>query len=451
MWHGFRAMWSFWALCMLGRVWSQSAPNSPDTSCMLQFMAARHLDTTQGPDCSSSADWTQQLRVTALNFSGSLSGAQVSTGSEDDVNLLAWSPKTGTVPGDVLVFNNSICSDFGGWELQANLTEVASQNVTLPYDWATNTALSSEKIVVALSIVSLTSTTHTFKYDGASWVFLGRQSFPGIRSVTMALGGDLLVILNSGTFQTFQLQGSVWTLVPTAELQLDTVRFATDGRTLTVEERSPVVQLSVYQWAGSLWSNVANISAPAGPPVGGLGLDVDGNYIIAGWIFLSGTALESVTVIYEDQGGLWPEVFRISNDVTQPASIFGISSSARAVVNCAGALGCAGVTILEVTPNGTWAEVQSFNESDPDAVSTTSASISATSLALAEWIPVIPNTEYQSVGRIFGCNGTSSTTTTTVPLPYYRPYYRRRCPPRCRRHYRRPPWFWWSCKRLCGR
>ena len=70
----------------------------------------------------------------------------MSTGSEDDVNLMAWSPPTGTVPGDVLVFNNSICSDFGGWELQANLTEVASENVTLPYDWAENTALSSEKI-----------------------------------------------------------------------------------------------------------------------------------------------------------------------------------------------------------------------------------------------------------------------------------------------------------------
>ena len=120
----------------------------------------------------------------------------MSTGSEDDVNLMARSPPTGTVPGDVLVCNNSVCSDFGGWEIQANLTEVASENVTLPYDWAESTALSSEKIVVALSIVGLTSTTHTFKYDGASWVFLGRQSLPGIRSVSMALGGDLLVILN---------------------------------------------------------------------------------------------------------------------------------------------------------------------------------------------------------------------------------------------------------------
>ena len=79
MWHGFRTMWSLGAWCMLGRVWSQSAENSPDTSCMLQFTAARHLDISQGPDCSSSAEWTEQLRVTALNFSAGLSGAQVST------------------------------------------------------------------------------------------------------------------------------------------------------------------------------------------------------------------------------------------------------------------------------------------------------------------------------------------------------------------------------------
>ncbi|CAE7784603.1 Ttc26 [Symbiodinium necroappetens] len=376
MWKGFRAMWSFVAWFMLGRVRSQSAQNSPDTSCMLQFSAARHIEAAE-PDCLSSNDWTEQLRVTALNFSGGISGAGVFTGAEDDVSLMAWSPSAGPAPGDVLVFNSSMCSDSPGWQLQANLTEIASQNVALPFDWARNTALSSEKIVVALSLVNDTSTTHTFKYDGASWAFLGRQSFPGIRSTTMALGGDLLVLLSFGTFQTFQLQGSMWSLVPTAELQLDALRFATDGRTLTLEERNPVVQLSVYQWTGNSWSSVANISPPASPPVGGLGLDVDGDYIIAGWTFLAGTAVDYVTVIYEEQGGQWSEVFRISNDLVQPPTTFGISSSGKAVVNCAGAVGCAGVTVFEVTSNGTWAEGQSFNESSegPNAVSLASAAI----------------------------------------------------------------------------
>ncbi|CAE6968619.1 Ttc26 [Symbiodinium sp. CCMP2456] len=454
-------MWSLVAWCMLGRVLSQSAQNSPDTSCMLQFSAAHQIESSE-PDCLSSADWIEQLQVTALNFSGGISGAEVFTGAEDDVNLMAWSPSAGPAPGDVLVFNSSVCSDFARWQLQANLTELASQNVTLPFDWAKRVALSSEKIVVALSLVNDTSTTHTFKYDGASWVFLGTQSFPGIRSITMALGGDLLILLNVQTFQTFQLQGSVWSLVPTAELQLDALRFATDGRTLTLEERNPVVQLVVYQWAGNSWSNVANISAPVLPPVGGIGLDVDGDYIIAGWVFFTDAGVQYVTVIYEEQGGQWPEVFRISDDLVQPPTIFGISSSGKAVVNCAGAVGCAGVTTFEVTSNGSWAEVQSFNDSssDPNDASPASAAISATSLVLAELIPVIPFTEYRSAGRIFGCNGTSSTSTTTVPSPtstttvpspYYRPYYRTRCPPLCRRHYRRPTWFWWSrCKRLCG-
>ena len=126
------------------------------------------------------------------------------------------------------------------------------------------------------------------------------------------------------------------------------------------KERNPVVQLSVYQWTGNSWSSVANISPPASPPVGGLGLDVDGDwgsfvrfrahlgvqgsytaytltkppkvyslytaalfmctlyegdYIIAGWTFLAGTAVDYVTVIYEEQGGQWSEVFRISNDL----------------------------------------------------------------------------------------------------------------------------------------
>ena len=208
-----------------------------------QFSAARHIEASE-PHCLSSADWMEQLRVTALNFSGGNSVfTDLSTGAEDDVNLMAWSPSAGPAPGDVLVFNYNTSTDSPGWQLQANLTEIASQNVTLPFDWAKKAALSSEKIVVALSLVNDASTTHTFKYDGASWVFLGRQSFPGIRSLTatMALGGDLLVLQTFGqrkTFHTFQLQGSIWSLVPTAELQLDAseFRFATDGRTLTLEE-----------------------------------------------------------------------------------------------------------------------------------------------------------------------------------------------------------------------
>ncbi|CAE7669276.1 Ttc26 [Symbiodinium necroappetens] len=274
-------MWSFVAWFMLGRVRSQSAQNSPDTSCTLQFSAARHIEASE-PHCLSSADWMEQLRVTALNFSGGNSvfadvftDLNLSTGAEDDVILMTWSPSAGPAPGDVLVFNNNTSTDSPGWQLQANLTEIASQNVTLPFDWAKKAALSSEKIVVALSLVNDTSTTHTFKYE--------------------------------------------WT--------------------------PPVVQLSVYQWAGNSWSNVANISPPASFPVIGLGLDVDGDYIISGWI----DEVDSVTVIYQNQGGQWEEVFRISNNLVQSPTIFGISSSGKAVVNCAGALLCAGVTIFEAS------------------------------------------------------------------------------------------------------
>ena len=147
VWRGFGAMWSLGAWCMLGRVLSQSVQSSPDTSCMLQFSAAHQNLDSSDPDCSSSADWTEQLRVTALNStSSSLPGTSTSSGAEGDTSLMAWSPNSGTVPGDVLVFKYSASA---GWEVQANLTEVASQNVTLPASWAHDTALSSEKIVVA--------------------------------------------------------------------------------------------------------------------------------------------------------------------------------------------------------------------------------------------------------------------------------------------------------------
>ena len=153
---------------MLGRVLSQSVQSSPDTSCMLQFSAAHQNLDSSDPDCSSSADWTEQLRVTALNSTSSiLSVTSTSSGAEGDTSLMAWSPNfgTGTVPGDVLVFKYSASA---GWEVQANLTEVASQNVTLPASWAHDTALSSEKIVVASENVAGVRSTHTFKYDGAS-------------------------------------------------------------------------------------------------------------------------------------------------------------------------------------------------------------------------------------------------------------------------------------------
>ncbi|CAE7293360.1 unnamed protein product [Symbiodinium necroappetens] len=451
MWRGF-AMWSLGAWCMLGRVLSQSVQSSPDTSCMLQFSAAHQNLDSSDPDCSSSADWTEQLRVTALNStSSSLSGISTSSGAEGDTSLMAWSPNSGTVPGDVLVFKYSASA---GWEVQANLTEVASQNVTLPASWADDTALSSEKIVVASERVNVAGVreTHTFKYDGASWVFLGQQSFPSINSLLFALGGDLLVFegaqASNRVFQTFQLQGSSWSLVPTAEIQLvssEIPRFASDGRTLAIQLES---QVFVYRWAANSWSNVANISEPTGFGLGPV--DVDGDYIIASWVIVTDT-FRLETAIYEDQSGLWSEVFRIENDPSGVpfTRVLEISSSGKAIVDCASAVGCSGITILEVSSNGTWGVTQTIDYVPSASRAFPSGAISAISLAVAQWVVPAAGPR-ESIGRIFGCNGTSPTSTTTMPLPYYRPYYGRRCPPRCRRHYHRPPWFWWRCKRLCG-
>ena len=324
MWRGF-AMWSLGAWCMLGRVLSQSVQSSPDTSCILQFSTAHQNLDSSDPDCSSSADWTEQLRVTALNSTvGRLTRISTSSGAEGDTSLMAWSPDSGTVPGDVLVFGYSASA---GWEVQANLTEVASQNVTLRFSWAELTALSSEKIVVAAQNV-VEMSTHTFKYDGASWVFLGQQSFPFF-SFLLALGGDLLVLHASGlVFQTFQLQGSSWSLVPTADIHLGSTNFqlASDGRTLAIQGMELDSPLFVYRWAGDSWSNVANFSATGF----GVGVDVDGGYIIASWVIIADTrGLE--TAIYEDQGGLWSEVFRIDSDPrVQFARVLGISSSGKA-------------------------------------------------------------------------------------------------------------------------
>ena len=233
--------------------------------------------------------------------------------------------------------------------------------------------------------------------------------------------------------------------MPTAEVQIvsnDFPEFASDGRTLAIQLE---LQVFVYRWAGNSWSNVANISAPTVSEIG-VGVDVDGDYIIASWF----PWLE--TAIYEDQGGLWSEVFRIDNDVSGPFTrVLGISSSGKAIVDCAFAVGCSGmgVTILELSSNGTWGVTQTIDYVQSASRRLPSGAISAISLAVAEW--VLPaGGPRESVGRIFGCNGTSSTSTTTMPLLYSRPYYGRRCPPRCRRHYHRSPWFWWRCKRLCG-
>ncbi|CAE7755067.1 unnamed protein product [Symbiodinium necroappetens] len=355
MWRGFGAMWSLGAWCMLGRVLSQSVQSSPDRSCMLQFSAAhkQKLDASE-LGCSSSADWTEQLRVTALNStSSSFYGTSSSSGAEGNTSLMAWSPNSGTVPGDVLVFKHSASA---GWEVEANLTEVARQNVTLRASWANEAALSSEKIVVASENVNMDCSTHTFKYDGASWVFLGQQSFPGFQcynSAFTALGGDLLVLsVHYGAtrvFQTFRLQGSLWSLVPTAEIQLVSSEipwFASDGRTLVIQAESRV---RVYRWAGNSWSNVASFSAPA---QSGQGVDVDGDYIIASWrIRYNITDTPRIeTAIYEEQGGLWSEVFRFDNDfsgLSRPRRVLGISSSGKAIVDCAFAVGCSGITILE--------------------------------------------------------------------------------------------------------
>ncbi|OLP80038.1 hypothetical protein AK812_SmicGene39599 [Symbiodinium microadriaticum] len=401
MWKGF-AMWSLGAWCMLGRVLSQSVQSSPDTSCMLQFSAAHQNLDSSDPDCSSSADWTEQLRVTALNFtSSSLSGISTSSGAEGDTSLMAWSPNSGTIPGDVLVFKYSASA---GWEVQANLTEVASQNVTLRALWADDTALSSEKIVVASeNNVAGGRETHTFKYDGASWVFLGQQSFP-FNSVDLALGGDLLVFsvaqTSGSVFQTFQLQGSLWSLVPTAEIQLVSnaiPRYASDGRTLAIQLDS---QVFVYRWAGNSWSNVANISEPAGFGLGPVTVDVDGDYIIAVWVIIADTPrLE--TAIYEDQSGLWSEVFRIDNDISGIpfTRVLGISSSGKAIVDCASAVGCSGITILEVSSNGTWGVTQTIDYVQPSlSARAPSGAISATSLAVAEWIVPAAGPR-ESVGR----------------------------------------------------
>ncbi|CAE7408698.1 unnamed protein product [Symbiodinium natans] len=340
---------------------------------------------------------------------------------------MAWpssaseNPLAPRVPGDVLVFKTSADA---GWELQANLTQIASQNVTLPNDWVSNVALSSD-IVVAFGVDGL-SCIYTFKRDGASWIFLGKQCVPD-DTTSMALGGDLLVLGDYGS-QTFQLQGSIWSLVPTAELQGQSSLYKTDGRTLAF--LGDVV--SVYHWAGSFWSNVATIPAPSNPVVG-LGVDVDGDYIIAAW--MSFADANYVTVIYEEQGGLWPEVFRINHGDRQP-TLVGVSSSGKAVVGRADAY-FSTVTIIEVGSNGTWAVTQSFNFDRPyPSAGFASAAISATSLALAEWVP-IDAIEQRSVGRILACNSTALSATTSVPLPHYRPYYRRCYHPRCRRSHRR--------------
>ncbi|CAE7264222.1 VPS34 [Symbiodinium microadriaticum] len=399
VWRGFGAMWNLGAWCMLGRVLS-SVQSSPDTSCMLQFSAAHQNLDSSDPDCSSSADWTEQLRVTALNSttgSPSSSGASTSSGAEGETILMAWSPDfgTGVVPGDVLVFKYSASAE---WEVQANLTEVASQNVTLPASWARDTALSSEKIVVASENVAGVRSTHTFKYDGASWVFLGQQSFPSFYPFYLALGGDLLVFEevrpegSNKVFQTFQLQGSLWSLVPTAEVQIVSFLYprysgiASDGRTLAIQLES----LFVYRWAGNSWSNVATISAPAAI---GIGVDVDGDYIIA-YEFIAAD-LRTEAAIYEDQGGLWSEVFRI--DVSgQFLGVLGISSSGKAIVECEN-YNCPGINILEVSSNGTWGVTQTIDYVQSAVIP--SGAISAISLVVAEWVIPAAGPLHENVGR----------------------------------------------------
>ena len=137
---------------------------------------------------------------------------------------MAWSqffPGIQGPPALALIYSK----EEGEWQLNANLTSLASWNSTDGVIWAV-ADLSVENIAIAYSVSDATKLpVYSFVYTGTTWTLVNIEEFPagqdcqftGSNDDCLKLGGDLMVLRTAlGGFETFQWQGTSWSPVPTA-------------------------------------------------------------------------------------------------------------------------------------------------------------------------------------------------------------------------------------------
>ena len=171
-------------------VWMVEGLN--ETSCLLQFRPGQGVLSAgkRFKGCSSSSHWQEQLSLTPLPAAPFGGTRRAFADAAGEFGLLAWTQTAQTgILDQVLVYQNvgsRYYEGSSGWELSANLTEIAAQNVSLTEGWAkTEVAISSANLVVAAQ-AGRSLEWHTFRFDGASWnfeEFLGRRRCPQSNSI----------------------------------------------------------------------------------------------------------------------------------------------------------------------------------------------------------------------------------------------------------------------------
>eukprot|EP00439_Symbiodinium_sp_Y106_P046283 s457_g5.t3 len=145
-----------------------------------------------------------------------------------------------------------------------------------------------------------------------------------------------------GGFETFQWQGTSWSLVPTANITnpqgVALFGFAVDGQRLVLTNQlftPALVPIAyVYEWTGSTWDGPsANFTPISDATISSVA--VEGNYILT-VLSLTDAAATKRAYVHEYNGGSWEEVY--SQVVSDPNASFNeirdsdISSTGKAVV-----------------------------------------------------------------------------------------------------------------------
>ncbi|CAE7446930.1 unnamed protein product [Symbiodinium sp. CCMP2592] len=372
----------------------------------------------------------------------------------------------GEVPASALIY----IKEDGEWKLNANLTALASWNSTDVF-WAV-AELSEENIAIAYSVSDPSRLpVYSFVYTGTTWTLVNLVEFPaGIECQFAAtdddcikLGGDLMVFRSAttalGGFETFQWQGTSWSLVQTANITnppgVAPFRFAVDGQRLvltTVTIDGGIVPIVyVYEWTGSSWNGPSANFTPQNAAVIG-NVAVEGNYILTVLTTTDGS-LTTLAYVHEYNAGSWEEVYSQvlgdQNETTNEIQDADISSTGKAVAAVVTSGNQRIVNFFEKGLDNLWGPTQTLVASNvrPDAA----VGISETAGLVTGFEVDGPSAfNVTATGLILGCNTTE--TTTAIP-PYGYSYYSRhsrrfrraRCPKWCAA----VRWWHWRC-RHCG-
>lgn len=345
---------------------------------------------------------------------------------------------------------------------------LASWNSTDGVIWAV-TALSVENIAIAYGVSDPSRLpVYSFVYTGTAWTLVNVQEFPegakcqfGPNNDCIKLGGDLMVFRSAttgqGGFETFQWQGTSWSLVPTANITnpqgVALFGFAVDGQRLVLTNQlftPALVPIAyVYEWTGSTWDGPsANFTPISDATISSVA--VEGNYILT-VLSLTDAAATKRAYVHEYNGGSWEEVY--SQVVSDPNASFNeirdsdISSTGKAVVTV-DARDSSGlrriVSFFEKGIDNIWGPTQTLvsnNVTRDSAVGISTTAALVTGFEFDSGTSSIP-INVTATGMILGCD----TTETTTPMPPYRYSYYSRHSRRFRRA-RCPKWCdairWW--------